>query len=123
MLSTGIQYVFIFHSTCCICDSRVVILGQLTVVVEINSSNVGEKPTLYTYINHHAGTSYKKQKQKQCITSSNMVVIVYCFIGCRDKTSTWYLNGFHLNGFPDGTNLGSTVQCGGKAHRYTVHVC
>ena len=37
-------------------------------------------------------------------TSSNRVVIIYCFIGCKDKTSTWYLNGF-----PDGNNLGSTV--------------
>ena len=33
-----------------------------------------------------------------------MVVIIYCFIGYRDKTSTWYLNGF-----PDDSNLGSTV--------------
>ena len=34
-----------------------------------------------------------------------MVVIIYCFIG-------------NLNGFPDGSNLGSTVQCRGEAHRY-----
>ena len=34
-----------------------------------------------------------------------MVVIMNCFIGCKDKASTWYLNGF-----PDGSNnLGSTV--------------
>ena len=25
-------------------------------------------------------------------------------IGCKDKTSSW-----HLNGFPDGRNIGSTV--------------
>ena len=68
--------------------------------------NVGEKPTviLYTYINRHAGTPEKQQKQKQCSTSSNMVVIIYCYIGCNDKATTW-----HLNGFPDGSNLGSTV--------------
>ena len=43
--------------------------------------NVGEKPTiiLYTYINRHAGT-YKY------------------------KATTWFLTGF-----PNGSNLGSTV--------------
>ena len=79
----------------------VVTLGQ-------QYKNVGEKPTviLYTYIDHHAGTPEKKTKtkQKQCSTTSNMVVIMYCFIGCKDKASTWYLNGF-----PDGSNLGSTT--------------
>ena len=33
-----------------------------------------------------------------------MVVIMYCFIGCKEKASTWYFNGF-----PDGSNLGSSV--------------
>ena len=68
--------------------------------------NVGEKPTvmLYTYINRHAGTLEKQQKQIHSSTSSNMVVIIYCFIGCKERVSTWYLNGF-----PDGSNLGSTV--------------
>ena len=69
--------------------------------------DVGEKPTviLYTYIHRHAGTPDKKQKtkQKQCSTTSNMVVM-YCFIGCKDKASTWYLNGF-----PDASNPESTV--------------
>ena len=31
-----------------------------------------------------------------------MVELMYCFIGCEDNASTWYLNGF-----PDGGNLGS----------------
>ena len=70
--------------------------------------NVGEKPTviLYTYINRHSGTPDKKQKQNRNSTTSYMVVIIitYCFIGCKDKASSW-----HLNGFPDGSNLGSTV--------------
>ena len=111
--------------------------------------NIGEKPTviLYTYINRHAGTPEKQRKQKHCSTSSNMVVIIYCYIGCEDevslhgifllkknqnaprpsehppvrgekmskrllggikgckyKTSSW-----HLNGLPDGNNIGSTV--------------
>ena len=69
--------------------------------------NVGEKPTviLYTFINRHAGTSDKnKTKQEQCSTSSNMVVIIYCYIGCKDKATTWYLNRF-----PVGSNLESTV--------------
>ena len=48
----------------------------------------------------------------------HIIVIIYCYIiGCKDKTTTWYLNGF-----PDGSNLGSTVQCRGEAHRYTVHL-
>ena len=72
--------------------------------------NTGEKPTviLYTYINRHAGTPDKnKTKQKQHSTTSNMVVIIYCFIGCKKEKSlysTWYLNGFL-----DGSNLGSTA--------------
>ena len=69
--------------------------------------NVGEKPAviLYTYINRHAGYETKsKNIQKQCSKSSNRVVIIYCFVGCKDETSSW-----HLNGFPDGSNIGSTV--------------
>ena len=71
--------------------------------------NVGEKPTviLFTYIlnNHLAGTPEKQQKQKQCSASSNMVEIIYCYIGCKDNAAiTWYLNGF-----PEGSDLGSTV--------------
>ena len=53
--------------------------------------NVGEKPTviMYSYINRHAGTPEKQQKQKQCCsTSSNMVVVIYCYIGCKDKATT-----------------------------------
>ena len=55
--------------------------------------NIGEKPAviLYTYyINRHAGTPEKQRKQKHCNTSSNMVVIIYCYIGCEDKVTTWY---------------------------------
>ena len=76
----------------------VVTLGQ--------QHNVVEKPAviLYTYINRHAGTPEKQQKQKQCSTLSNMVVIIYCYIGCKHKATTGYLNGF-----PEGSNLGSTV--------------
>ena len=77
-------------------EPMVVTLGQ--------QYNIGEKPTVilyrYTYINRHAGTP-----EEQCSTSSNMVVaIIYCYIGCEDKATTWYLNGL-----PDGRNLGSTV--------------
>ena len=52
--------------------------------------NIGEKPTviLCTYINRHEGTTPEKQrKQKHCSTSSNMVVIIYCYKGCEDKTT------------------------------------
>ena len=50
--------------------------------------NIGEKPTviLYTYINLHAGTPEKQRRQNS--TSSNMVVIIYCYIGCEDKVTT-----------------------------------
>ena len=72
------------------------------VVISGQHNNVGEKPTviLYIYINRHAGTPHAKQKQ----TETMCVIIIYCFIGCKDKASTRYLEGF-----PDGSNLGSTV--------------
>ena len=65
--------------------------------------SVGEKPTviLYTYIiiiNRRAGTPEKQQTQKQCNPSSNMVVIIYCYIGCKDQATTWYFNGFPKQG-------------------------
>ena len=68
----------------------VVTLGQ--------QDNVGEKPTviLYTYINRHAGTPDKKQNRNNVgsSTTSNLVVIVYCFIGYKDEASTsWYQTG------------------------------
>ena len=70
--------------------------------------NVGEKPTviLYTFINRRAETPDKtsKTKQKQCSTSSYMVEMTYCYIGYKDKATTWCLSGF-----PDGNNIGSTV--------------
>ena len=68
---------------------------------------VGDKPTviLYTYINRHARTPDKHQKQKHCnSTLSNMVVIIFCYICCKDKATTWCINEF-----PDGSNLGSAV--------------
>ena len=79
--------------------------------------NVREKPTviLYTYINRHAGTPDKNRKQTEtmycCSTTSNMIVIIYCFIGFKDKASTWYLNGF-----PDGiiVTLGQQYNVGEK---------
>ena len=67
--------------------------------------NVGEKPSviLYTYINRHAGTP-EKTKQRQCSTPLHMVVIIYYYMGYKYKATTWYLTGF-----PNGSNLGSTV--------------
>ena len=71
--------------------------------------NVGEKPTviLYIYINRHAGTPDKTLKinQRRCIVhtithgGSNIH-----YKGYKYKATTWYLNGF-----PAGSNLGSTV--------------
>ena len=63
--------------------------------------NVGEKPTviLYTYINRHAGTPAKHEKQPR--TPSHMVVVIYYYIDYKYKATTWYLNGF-----PNGSNLG-----------------
>ena len=50
--------------------------------------NVREKPTviLYAYINRHAERHQKdsKNKQNQCSTPSNMVVvIIYYCVGCK----------------------------------------
>ena len=73
--------------------------------------SVGEKPTVILYtnvINRHAATPDRKQKQNrnnEVHHQTGYVVIIYCFIGYKDKTSRW-----HLNGFPDDcSNLGSTV--------------
>ena len=54
--------------------------------------NIGEKPIviLYTYINRQAGTPEEKRKQNHCSTSSDMVVIIFCYIGCEDEVTTWY---------------------------------
>ena len=48
--------------------------------------NIGEKPTDY----RHAGTPEKQRKQIYCSTSSNMVVIIDCYIGCEDEVTTRY---------------------------------
>ena len=46
--------------------------------------NIGEKNTvlMYTYINRHAGTPEKSEKK-----NSNMVVIIYCYVGCEDEVT------------------------------------
>ena len=52
--------------------------------------NIGEKSTviLYTYISRHVGTTEKQRKQNR--TSSNMVVIISCYIlGYEDEVITW----------------------------------
>ena len=41
---------------------------------------------------------------RQCSTPSHIVVIIYHYIGYKYKATTWYLTGF-----PNGSNLGSTV--------------
>ena len=38
-------------------------------------------------------------------------------ISCKNKTSSSYSIGF-----PNGSNIGSTVKCRGETHRYTVHL-
>ena len=64
--------------------------------------NVGEKPTviLYIYINRHVGTPEKHKKQDTITHGSSNIH----YKGCKYKATTWYLNGF-----PTGSNLGSTV--------------
>ena len=73
--------------------------------------NVGEKPIviMYTYINRHAGTPETQQKQEHSINSTYIVKhrsnsLLHTLVGCKDKATTWYLNGF-----PDGSNLGSSL--------------
>ena len=52
--------------------------------------NIGEKPTfiLYTYImiamQGHQKNSGKKQKQNK----TWYIVIIYCYMGCKDKVTT-----------------------------------
>ena len=46
------------------------------------------------------------------IYDNNVIDIVYKY-----TTSSW-----HLNGFPNGSNLGSTVSCRGETHRDTIHL-
>ena len=38
-------------------------------------------------------------------------------IGYKDKNLSW-----HLNGFPDDRNIGSTVQYRGETHRFAVYL-
>ena len=56
--------------------------------------NVREKPTVTLHT----------RKAVKCSTPSHMVVIIYYYIGLKYKATTWYLTGF-----PNGSNLGSTV--------------
>ena len=62
--------------------------GSPMIVTLGQQYSIGEKPTviLYTYINRHAGTP-EKQRRQNC-TSSNMVVIIYCYIDCEDEVTT-----------------------------------
>ena len=71
--------------------------------------NVGEKPTIiYFTLTLVALQGHQKNSKNKNIlnsTSSNIVVIIYCYmLGWKDKATTWYLNGS-----PDGSNLGSTI--------------
>ena len=59
----------------------------------VNKYNVREKPTviLCIYINRHAGTPDKNSENKNIVVhTSNMVVIIYCYIGFEDEVTTWY---------------------------------
>ena len=68
----------------------------------------GRSPPLYCTLTLIAMQGHQTKSKNETETS-NMVVIIYCYIGCKDKATTWYLNGF-----PDGSNLGSTVYVGEK---------
>ena len=62
--------------------------GFPMVVTSDQQYNIGEKPTLilYTYINRHAGTPEKQRTHNS--TSSNIVVIIYCYFGFEDEVTT-----------------------------------
>ena len=56
--------------------------------------NIREEPTviLYTYINRHAGHQKASTNRNNVVgTPSNMVVIIYYYVGCKYRTTTWYL--------------------------------
>ena len=69
--------------------------------------NAGRSPLLYctlTLIVMQGHQKNSKNKNNVVHLSSNRVVIIYCYIGCKDKVTTW-----HLNGFPEDSNIGSAV--------------
>ena len=58
--------------------------------------DVGENPTviLYTYFNCHAGTSEKQENQNRdnvCSAPSQMVVMIYYYIGYKYKATFFFL--------------------------------
>ena len=60
----------------------------------------GRSPPLYctlTLIAKQGHQKNSKTKNNVVHLSSNMVVIIYCYIGCKDKATTWYLNGFPID--------------------------
>ena len=59
-------------------------------------------PPLYS----PCGNTIQNSKNKNNVVhlSSNMVVIIYCYIDYKDKATTWYLNGF-----PEGSKLKRTL--------------
>ena len=50
---------------------------------------VGEKPTVICTLTLIAMQGHQKNSKNK-----NIVVIIYCYIGCKDKATTWDLNGF-----------------------------
>ena len=67
----------------------------------------GRSPPLYCALTLMAMQAHQtkiKNKTEKCSTSSYIVVIIYCYISYKDKANAWYLSGF-----PDGSNLGSTI--------------
>ena len=80
--------------------------------MEFQSTIVSSENGIYIYffyhyyIDRHPGSQEKtvKTKQSQCSTPSHMVVMIYYCMGYKYKATTWYLTGF-----PNGSNLGSTV--------------
>ena len=66
-------------------------LNGFLVVTLGQQYNIGEKPTvilcMYTYIiNRHAGTPEKQRRPNSA--SSNMAVIIYCYIDCEAEVTT-----------------------------------
>ena len=95
----------------------------------------GRSPPLYDIITLIVMQGHRKAskiEKEQCSTPPNMVVIRSYYAGCKYKSTTWYsswgkklqirnlqlrnLSKAFLRGYPDGSNIGSTVNCRGEGH-------
>ena len=107
-LSSNLGFLFVlFSHPVSIVDNGVVSIRP-TLMGTKNSNENGPNPVVFFGTKNTPRPSEHPGKNVKTFT-------VGWIKSCKYKTSSW-----HLNGFPDGRNIGSTVLCRGEAHRYTV---